>query len=61
MTKSGSQLGADIVAYIKNPPNCSSKQIHDGIATFNRYHDLVNSVADDLGTLPLKTGETMEE
>jgi hypothetical protein len=30
-------------------------------ATFNRYHDLVNSVADALGTFPLKTGETMEE
>jgi hypothetical protein len=30
-------------------------------ATFNRYHDLVNSVADALETFPLKTGETMEE
>lgn len=30
-------------------------------ATFNRYHDLVNSVADALKTFPLKTGETMEE
>jgi len=30
-------------------------------ATFNRYNDLVNSVADALETFPFKTGETMEE
>jgi hypothetical protein len=30
-------------------------------ATFNRYDDLVNSVADALETFPLKSGETMEE
>ena len=31
MTKSGSLLVGAIVDYINNHPNCSSKQIHDGI------------------------------
>ena len=30
-------------------------------ATFNRYNDLVNSVAHALDIFPVKTGETMEE
>ena len=30
-------------------------------ATFNRYDDLVNSVADALETFPVNTGEPMDE
>ncbi len=44
MTKSGSQLGSFIVDYIKNHPNCSSKQIHDGIGQEWSYATVKRSI-----------------
>ncbi len=44
MTKSGSLLGGVIVDYIKNHPNCSSKQIHDGIGQEWSYATVKRSI-----------------
>ena len=44
MTKSGSQLGGVIVDYVKNHPNCSSKQIHEGIAQEGSYATVKRSI-----------------
>ncbi len=44
MTKSGSQLGGVIVDYVKNHPNCSSKQIHEGIAQEWGYATVKRSI-----------------
>ena len=44
MTKSGSQLRGFIVDYIKNHPNCSSKQIHDGIGQEWGYATVKRSI-----------------
>ncbi len=44
MTKSGSLLGGVIVDYIKNHPNCSSKQIHEGIGQEWGYATVKRSI-----------------
>jgi len=44
MTKSGSQPGGLIIEYIKNHPNCSSKQIHEGIAQEWGYATIKRSI-----------------
>ena len=44
MTKSGSQLRGVIVDYIKNHPNCSSKQIHEGIGQEWGYATVKRSI-----------------
>ncbi|MEI7727172.1 MAG: hypothetical protein WCK09_18830, partial [Bacteroidota bacterium] len=44
MTKSGSQLKDVIVDYINNYPNCSSKQIHEGIGQEWGYATVKRSI-----------------
>jgi len=44
MTKLSSQLGGVIVDYIKNHPNCSSKQIHEGIGQEWGYATIKRSI-----------------
>jgi len=44
MTKSSAQLGGLIVDYIKNHPNCSSKQIHEGIGQEWGYATIKRSI-----------------
>ena len=44
MTKSSAQLGRLIVDYIKNHPNCSSKQIHEGIGQEWGYATIKRSI-----------------
>lgn len=44
MTKSSIQLGGLIVDYIKNHPNCSSKQIHEGIGQEWGYATIKRSI-----------------
>ena len=44
MTKSGSQLGGVIVDYVENHPNCSSKQIHEGIGQEWSYATVKRSI-----------------
>ena len=44
MTKSGSQLRGVIVDFVKDHPNCSSKQIHEGIGQEWGYATVKRSI-----------------